>query len=190
MKNVKWTVFPDTNTLLHYPPLKDTDWKKLADADLVHVVLCMQVIHELDQKKDDPRLSSRAQRAIKEIKAIRAAGSTIRDGVTLEVFVVEPRVADFPPALSPDSGDDKIIYLVNKYIEQKNCTDVSVYSEDNGMLLKCEAHGIPAIEPDTDARLATPQSEQEKKYKAAITELNAIKSQLPQNLNCHKSASR
>jgi hypothetical protein len=155
------------------------DWRKVADADTVKIVMCMQVIHELDEKKDDPRLSSRAQRVIKEIRAIRSSGNSIRDAVTLHVYIKEPRSTDFSDTLSPDSGDDRIIHLVQKYVEETGDSAVSVYSEDNGMLLKCEAHRVPYLEPEEGTRLETPQTEQDKKYKAAITELNNLKNRLP-----------
>ena len=47
------------------------------------------------------------------------------------------------------------------------------------MSLRCEAYGLLVIEPDKSTRLENPQTEQEKKYKAAITELNAVKNQAP-----------
>ena len=35
------------------------------------LVICLQVINELDDKKGDPRLSDRAKRAIKDIQELR-----------------------------------------------------------------------------------------------------------------------
>ena len=62
----------------------------------------------------------------------------------------------------------------------KNCNDeVAVCTEDYGMMLRCEAHGIAIIEPPKDIRLENPSSETEKKYKAAVTELQSLKHRDP-----------
>lgn len=167
-------LFLDTNSLLHYPLIGDVDWKAVCGCASMRLVLCMQVIHELDEKKDDPKLGDRASRTIKEIKAIRSAGGFVREGVTLEVFNYEIRATDFPASLSLDSKDDRIVHSVKKYLECHAGAQVAVYSEDMGMSLRCEAHGVPVVEPDSKRRLENPQAEHEKKYRLAITELNEL----------------
>jgi hypothetical protein len=139
----------------------------------------MQVIHELDEKKDDPRLGERASRTIKEIKTIRSAGTIVREGVTLEVFNYELRAEDFPTTLSYDSKDDRIVHSVKKYLEQHAGAKVAVYTEDMGMTLRCEMNGVPVVEPDPKRRLENPHTEHEKKYRLAITELNELKNRVP-----------
>ena len=47
------------------------------------------------------------------------------------------------------------------------------------MSLRCHAHDIKVIEPPADSRLENPQSEQERRYKLAITELNETKNRSP-----------
>lgn len=179
MKHTAFTVFLDTNSLLHYPPIKSVDWKAVCDSDYVRLVLCLQVIHELDEKKDDNRLGDRASRAIKEIKAIRSTGGIVSDGVVLEVFNHAVQIADFPATLSYDSKDDRIVHSVKKFAELNACSMLAVYTEDMGMNLRCEAHGLTVIEPNTESRLENPQSEQDKKYKVAITQLNELKNRVP-----------
>jgi hypothetical protein len=172
-------LFLDTNSLLHFPPIKDVDWKTVCGCASVQLVLCLQVIHELDEKKDDPRLSDRANRAIKEIKAIRSAGGVVREGVTLVVFNHEIRAADFPTSLSLDSKDDRIVHSAKKYLEEHAGARVAVYTEDMGMTLRCEANSLPVVEPDPKRRLENPQDELTKKYRQAISELNTLKNRLP-----------
>ena len=111
----KIAIFPDTNIFLHYPQLKDVDWKKVCNASHVVVVICMQVIRELDSKKDDPRLGGRAKRAIKEIRGIRASNGKIREDVELEIFNHEMRLSDFPDSLSPESPDDRIVHFAKRF---------------------------------------------------------------------------
>jgi hypothetical protein len=172
-------LFPDTNTLLHYPPIKDVAWKDACGVTVIRLVLCMQVIHELDAKKDDPRLGDRARRAIKEVETILDAGGIVAEDVTLEVFNYEIRASDFPDTLSPDSADDRIVHSVKEYVRRHGSIAVCIYSEDIGMRLRCKAHAIETIKPDSSIRLPAPSSEQEKKYKAAIAELHEMKSRAP-----------
>lgn len=173
------TLFLDTNSLLHYPSISDVDWKAVTKAGKVKLVFCMQVIHELDEKKDHARLGERASRVIKEVNTIRRAGGKVRDDVALEIFNHEIRADDFPASLSYDSKDDRIVHSVKKYLEQNPGALVAVYTEDMGMALRCEANSISVLEPDTSKRLENPQSEQDKSYKLAITELNELKNRVP-----------
>jgi hypothetical protein len=178
-KKEKLTIFPDTNVLLHYPPFNEIDWLKLCNANYVKIVLCLQVIRELDEKKNDSLLSNRAKRVIKDIKQIKKTGSIVRDNVSLEVFNSELRFDELPQSLSPDSGDDKIVHLVKKYQSENPDEDISILTEDYGMQLRCEANNIPVIEPDVMKRLESPKSELEKKHQQTILELTNLKNSLP-----------
>ena len=66
--------------------LSQIDWRTLCDSTSVQLVICLQVIHELDAKKSDSRLADRAVRAIKEIRGASDTGQPLRDGVTLSIF--------------------------------------------------------------------------------------------------------
>lgn len=175
----KIAIFPDTNIFLHYPQLKDVDWKKVCNASRVVVVICMQVIRELDGKKDDPRLGERARRAIKEIRGIRASDGKIREDVELEIFNHEMRLSDFPDSLSPESPDDRIVHFAKQFSKVRPGCDVRIYSEDLGMAIRCEGHGIAVIEPDKICRLENPQTEEQKKYQQVVTELHQLKKLQP-----------
>ncbi|WP_261360366.1 PIN domain-containing protein [Gemmata massiliana] len=145
----------------------------------VRLIICLQVINELDEKKDDSRLGNRASRTIKEIRAIRSSGGTVRKGVTLEIFNYAIRATDFPGTLSYDSKDDRIVHSVKKFIDLYPQLRVAVYTEDMGMGLRCGAHGVAVVEPDTKTRLENPQDELTKKYRQAVNDLAALKNRLP-----------
>lgn len=172
-------LFLDTNSLLHYPSISHTDWKAATGRTKVCLVLCLQVIHELDEKKDDARLGERARRAIKEIQKLRKGGGTVQDGVTLEVFNVALRSEEFPATLSYESKDDRIVHSVRLFQQGQPKTAVAVYTEDMGMALRCEAHAISVVEPNPAMRLESPESETQKKYRLAVTELNEVKNRVP-----------
>ena len=173
------TIFPDTNFLLHYPPLEQVDWQSLCEAKSVKIVICLQVIHELDKKKDHPLLSKRATNVIKDIKQFKKFGGSVKKNVFLEVFNYELRFNDFPQSLSPDSDDDKIVHLVKEYKKKNFEDDTVVLTEDLGMQLRCEAHGIPVLEPDDTTRLQSPKSKIEKEHQKTVQELNILKNRLP-----------
>jgi len=180
-------VFPDTNIFLHFPPLKDFDWCVISDAKEVRLVICMTVIHELDAKKSDSRLSSRAERAIKEIRDAQKPNTETRQGVTVSVFNREIRAADFPESLSIESADDCIVHLAKLYRSENADIHVAIATGDYGMELRAASAGVEAISIDSARRLANPQDELTKKYHQAVTELNAIKNRRPK-LNLGLSA--
>jgi len=173
------SVFADTNIFLHYPPLAQIDWASICNAMSVELVVCLTVIHELDEKKSDARLSSRAERAIKEIREASKDHSEIRPGVTVSVFNQEIKSADFPDTLSPEIADDRIVHLARLYKQQNPNAEVAIATADFGMELRAQAGGITAIGLESSLRLPHPQDELSKKYKRAITELNEIKARLP-----------
>jgi len=173
------TLFIDTNVFLHYPAIDQIAWSDWCDAKVVDLKLCMQVIHELDSKKDDATLSKRANRALADIKRARTNSGSVKDGVTLSVFPYEIKTDDFPDTLSADSKDDRIVHSVKKYVEASSDGNVAVCTEDFGMTLRCEAHGIAVVEPDRKKRLETPQSADQKEKAKLQAELNELKVKLP-----------
>ncbi len=181
-------VFPDTMVFLHYRPLSQIDWRRICDASTVHLVICMQVIHELDTKKGDSRFAGRAERAIKEIRNASDTGDTLREGVTLSIFDQVLRQSDFSETLSPDWGDDRIVHLVQRYRDQNSGREVAIATGDYGMELRCKASGVQVVQMDTALRLPNPQGELEKKHKHAVAELNQLKNRLP-DLVLHLAAS-
>ena len=172
-------LLPDTNVFLHYKPVTDIDWPALASDTAIKVVVCLQVIKELDEKKDHPDLGDRARRAIREIRAIRSAGGIVRDGVTLEVFNEEIRLDLLPTHMSPDSADDRIVYQAKQYAQSHPGIDVSVVSEDLGMELRCHASGVRAFPPDLKDRLPNPESELKKQNRQLTNELATLLNRLP-----------
>lgn len=172
-------VFPDTNLFLHFPPMREIDWLKLANAKSVELVICMTVINELDAKKSDSRLSARAVRAIREIREARNSSGYVRDGVTLSIFNREIRNADFAESLSPDNADDRIVHFAKIYVNEYPDASIAIATGDMGMELRAEAGGASVIVMGQELRLENPQDELSKKYREAITELNSLKNRLP-----------
>jgi hypothetical protein len=165
------TVFPDTNILLHFKPLADIDWVAVCRAKLVKLVICLEVIDELDDKKRDSRLSDRAKRAIKDIQELR--GKEFRPAVTLEVY-------NHPAGTAPHGYDERILRSVQGYLAtHPEDLPAVVVTDDYGMGLRCEAHGVSVLRLPDDHRLELPQEEQTRKLRQAQAELMALKNRLP-----------
>lgn len=180
MDHPSWTLFLDTNCLLHYPPLSQIDWRKLAGAKTVKLCICMIVAHELDKKKNDPLLRDRANGAIKELSRMNRAKGAVRDNVTLEILVGELRREDFPHGYSPDSSDDAILVHALQYGDEHVEEKIAIVSEDLGMEVKCVAHGFAILRPDTIAgRLPNPADAKTKEHRQALAELERLKNKLP-----------
>lgn len=156
-------VFVDTNVCLHFPPLAQIDWTSICAANAVRIVICHQVIQELDSKKGDSRLSGRASRAISEIRSAIRSRAEIRSGTTVEVFNHVPRSDDFDGGLSPSSGDDRIVQSARQFQRHFPDAAVAIATNDYGMCLRCEAGSVSAIEIDSSLRLDPPQDEQRQK---------------------------
>jgi hypothetical protein len=171
-------VFPDSNIFLHFRPLAQIDWLTVCGAKQVKLVVCLQVINELDDKKGDTRLSERAKRAVKDIREMR--DKEIRPGVTLAVFNHALRPEDFPAGMSPDRYDDRIVRSVQAYLAaHPEDASVAVVTDDYGMELRCEAHGVAVVKLPAADRLEAPQDELTKKLRQAQAEVAALKNRLP-----------
>jgi len=174
------TVFIDTNCLLHYPPLADFTWMNIPESTNVKIVMCMQVIHELDDKKNDTALSERASKAIKDIEHYHNLENPIRPNLILNIFNEEILKSDFIDKLSPDSKDDRIVYLIKKYQTIYPSETVHILTEDLGMKIRCKGYSIPVIVPDKTKRLPNPLSDLEKKLKQKTDELIRLQNRLPE----------
>jgi rRNA-processing protein FCF1 len=164
-------IFPDTNIFLHYPPLAAIDWKSLTGKSEVRLVLCLQVIDELDEKKSHPLLSGRAKRAITEIRAAKAKRIEIRPGITVEVFKYDPE--------DQSSGDRRIVQLIQEYKRKNPARNVAILTEDGGMEMRCETAGVQVIMMDSSIREPDLQDEFSKKHNLVASELAAFKNRQP-----------
>jgi hypothetical protein len=173
------TIFPDTNYFLHYPSIDQTDWNKIADAASVVICVCMQVIHELDDKKNDPRLKERAKRAIKELRTIRQLGGHVRPNVRLEMPPEDIRTEGFRPGLNPANADDRILQCVLSHKGSFPHEEVHVLSEDLGMEIKCGNLNISLLRPDEQTRLPDLEDFQSRKLRQTQQELDKHKNALP-----------
>ena len=179
MTILRKTLFPDTNYFLHYPPINEMDWIKLADAQSVLICVCMQVIHELDNKTYDARLKDRAKRVIKQLRNIRENGNIVRPGVTLELLPEDTPDELFRPGLNPRNGDDRILQCILNRKEAFPLEEVGVVSDDFGIEIKCANLSITLLKPDPAKRLPDIEDQQLKQLRQTQQELQRHKQALP-----------
>ena len=142
----------------------------MCEADAVKIVICLQVIDELDEKKYDSRLGDRAVSALKQIETLTESGDPVREGVSIEIY---------QPGTLTGSGDKLIIRQIVGYVEETGDQNVAVYSDDTGMRLRCSPHGIEVIKPDQSTRKPLIQSEQTKRIRELEEENAKLKAQYP-----------
>jgi hypothetical protein len=163
----------DSNVLLHFRSMAEIDWCKICGQVGIELLLVMPVLHELDHKKSDPILRDRARRVIKDIKVARDAHGKVRAGVTLRIDAEELSPTDAVPPLVYVQRDDQIIAIAKRHIASGS--DVRIVTEDMGMQVKCEAHGIQWHEAPPDYRLDDPLGEQQKQLRQLQAELASLK---------------
>jgi len=163
-------LFLDTNILLHFKPLREIDWKSVADARAVRLVLCSPVLDELDDKKNDPKTAERARAAIAQLKQIEVAQGQVRDGVILET-ITDDEEAD-------GNRDAAIIRRVLDYSQQHQGQRVAVVSDDYNMGQRCRARGLACIELHEQWRKPV-EDETARKLRRTEEELQRVKNRLP-----------
>lgn len=171
MKQDAKTIFPDTNILLHYPPIDQIDWPGWCKCKSAKIVLCLQVIDELDGKKDDLTMGERAKKTIKKIKEVSSKGGNIKDGVLLELYSRDLNNIDI-------SVDEVIIKQVLDYRSNHQDEDIYIMSEDLGMQLRC-GQRIKTIEPDKKKRQQSPKSKLQKENIKLKNQIAKLQNQAP-----------
>ena len=135
-------VFPDTNIFLHCLPIHEIKWEEIFAGRTVKLVVCLQVIDELDRHKRDSRLKERAAAALKQIERLAARDAIARGRVALEIFRCNPRNTSGSSVLLQPSQDAQLLDQVLDYRRENPEEEVVVVSQDYGMRLRCTPLGI------------------------------------------------
>jgi hypothetical protein len=138
-------VFVDTNILLHAPPLERISWSSLCDAEAVTLVVCVEVLDEVDHKKYDSRLGKRAKHAMQRLHQYLETG-TCGEKATLMLF---PNVLEHEEEATLLAGlraDAKIVLRAKRFQAHHPENYVCVATNDLGMRLRCQLHGIPFLD--------------------------------------------
>ncbi|MHB8233637.1 MAG: PIN domain-containing protein [Solirubrobacteraceae bacterium] len=134
----------DTHILLHYEPPESIDWTAIVGVSPVRLLLPMQVVDELDEKKytgsDKVRVKARA--VLTHIRALVGADGAlgpVRDGVTIEVELTgEDR--------QQSDADKSIIDTCAELARLTGAANsVSLVTGDAGMLIRAAQREVRAV---------------------------------------------
>ena len=167
----------DTNIYLHCQAFDTLPLKEIAGAtDEVAVLLPMQVLRELEKKKDDRRDSSVNKRA-------RTVCSKLGDilledkGSSLSIITCEmPPKSEFKSGLLIEVSDDVILMSAIHFLSA-NPGNLVVVSRDVPMLLKAKQLNLPFVKMPDEFLLPSDQEDREKQQ--LREELNRLKMRLP-----------
>jgi hypothetical protein len=173
------TVFPDTNIFFHCRSVREIRWEEIFPEKTVELVVCLQVIDELDRHKRDSRLKDRAGAALKEIQLLSTAGAIIRDRVTLHVLTSKLGTASGSPLQLQADQDLRLLAQVLDYQHENSAKEIVVLTQDYGMTLRCSAWGInwQSLEEVWERPLVEEPAKKELKKREA--ELEKLKNRMP-----------
>jgi hypothetical protein len=161
-------VFPDTNYFLHWPPFEHADWKLLAQADEVVIIVASVVFYEIEKHKDKNSKGGVRKRALQvttRLEAIGAeqeAGAEIADGVRIRVlFDSAPPEGYASEVLAKEVADDRIVVAMVKLRESMAGEKIVVMTGDRALRMKSRAHGFKAVEPPADQKIGDEEEETE-----------------------------
>lgn len=167
----------DTNILLHYKSFEEIPWQEELGCKDVTIVLSAVVIEEIDRKKDDER--GKIQKRAKSISS--RIGELLLEGKECKYPVIFQETAyaqeEERRQYSLDRNDNQILFDVMKSSVDR--ADVTVVSNDTSMLIRAKKFGFRAHRLNDKYLLKEELSKEEKEAKAAVAELERLKSRRP-----------
>jgi hypothetical protein len=175
--------FIDTNTFLHYPQPDKLDWCGLLGADRVTLLVAPVVVRELEKLKDTPgsRLSrERAASAVHWLaRIIGKEPREIRTGVFVRLQAHDPQINFNEFRLSEAVNDDWLIATVLEFLQNEKVQPVLLVTDDIGLRIKSEAHGISNRQLPDSLKLPQEAEPAEKRVKELEEDLRRLQDTRP-----------
>lgn len=149
----EFVLVPDTNALLQ--SAQPAHYGTVIDATHFRFIIVPTVLAELDglkRSRAGQALGDKAEKAIRIIKGLRKQGSvlegvTVAKTITVQMFPVEPRMADLLSWLDPDNQDDRVIGSVLEIQCAQPSAVVVLVTDDVNLQNKAEMAFLPWAEP-------------------------------------------
>jgi rRNA-processing protein FCF1 len=175
--------FLDTNVFLHYQPFDQIKWTEVLGTANVVLVTTPVVIRELDENKDQHRISAirdRARAALKKIEQIALGEMATRllDGVELEC-AKEPAIDFEKYGLRREINDDHLVASCLTYRDLEPDVNLVLVSGDTGPRLKARQHGINAASLPEQYKLPSALDAAEKEKKQLQRRLQQLENRSP-----------
>jgi rRNA-processing protein FCF1 len=173
-------LFLDTNILLHYNDYEQIKWSELFDDNDFTIIIADTVLSEIDKQKDSSR--GKIQKTAKKYSSRFC--KILTNQYASPIKIEFPPYPDFTnaPDLKESRQDDCILLaaIQSKY----DNTDKYVVTSDNGMLTRCQRHGINFKILDDSYRKKDELSDEEKKINELESELNKYKNASSKPMLC------
>lgn len=170
-------VLLDTNIYLHCVAFDTLPWKDIVGAeDEVAILLPMQVLRELDKKKDDASEKAVHRRAKKVCAKLSDILLDEKESSPAVITCEMPPRGEFKPGFLLEVSDDVILMSAISF-QSKNTGRVVVVSRDIPMLMKAKQANLDFVKmPD---QYLLPSDQEDKEKQQLREELRRLKSRLP-----------
>jgi rRNA-processing protein FCF1 len=180
----KTYIVVDTNTFLHFIDLDQIRWEELFPGKILVLVICPQVIRELNRHKDTPRnpkIRDRATNILRKIEGWVDSESNIALKGSVEVqFRIYDASIDFAAfKLVREVDDDHIIAILIEMQNELPSNSVVLLSKDIGLKLKARTQGFSVVSLPDSALLPEELLPSEKKIKELENQVKELQNIRP-----------
>ena len=174
--------FIDTNTFLHYRMFTEIEWSKLTNSNSVLLIVCPDVLRELDQKKfleNDINIRNRAQKVISKMSKMAKNNKIckVKNNLGLMFIPNEPSIDWEKQGLSKKIPDDRIIASIleqNKYFH-----NIILITSDLGLKLKASNKGIKCISLAFEYRIKIKKDKKQEEIEKLRDKITVLEDRLP-----------
>jgi len=155
MKKYDCYCFIDTNTFLHYIMFTELNWNILTKSKSVLLIVCSDVLRELEKKKNldpDINIRNRARKVISKMAEIGSKSSfcKIKNDIDLMFIPDEPSVDWINQGLNEKIVDDRIIASI---LTNSHLSNPILITSDFGLKLKARNKDIKCISVPEEHRI-------------------------------------
>jgi hypothetical protein len=180
----KTYVVVDTNTFLHFVGFDQIGWDDLFPGQMVALVICPQVIRELNRHKDTPRnpkMRDRATNALRKIQGWADSESpvSLKDSVEVQFRIYDASIDFAAFRLVREVDDDHIIAVLIEMQSELPSNPVVLLSKDIGLKLKARAQGFSVVSLPDSASLPEEILPSEKKIKELENQVKELQNIRP-----------
>ena len=181
MKKYDSYCFVDTNTFLHYIMFTEINWNILTKSKSVLLIVCSDVLRELEKKKNlDPDINIR-NRARKVISKMAEIGSKsffckIKNDIDLMFIPDEPSVDWTNQGLNEKIVDDRIIASI---LTNNHLSNPILITSDFGLKLKARNKGIKCISVPKEHRIEIIKDNKNDEIIKLRNRVNFLENRLP-----------
>jgi len=182
MKKYDSYCFIDSNSFLHYKMFTEIDWNKLTNSKSVLLIVCTDVLRELDQKKfleNDINIRNRAQKVISKISKMAKDNNIykIKNNLDLMFITNEPSINWGKQGLSENIPDDRIVACI---LENNKCfKNIILITSDLGLKLKASNKGIKCMSLPFEYRIKIKKDKKQEEIEKLRDRITFLENKLP-----------